>query len=523
MVPLDSPAVRPVRHAVLVAVAVLSVFPGAGSAAEFFVAVDGADAAARDGTSPQAAWKSLAYACERVPAGRHTIKMGPGTYIATRTARPRNGVTIEGAGARGPKRTRIIASADWPLPPLKDYEGTEGRPEYLIGVEMKQPSGERVKPADLTIRHLELASDPKHRITGAVYCRDGTNVRLEHLHVHDFRWNGLRVEFSAEVEIAHCLIEDASTEKLPHREGGLIRTRWIRDSRIHHNRIIARETRGYGYKGSGHRGMRFDHNYVDTQYFAFESPHENEFGVEIDHNYLTRCISVPKPGQGADPTKEGFAYSVRIHHNVLTDSYTVEGPRNHLRLDHNWIPVEKTGGRIYTHHGGRIRGPVWIHHNVIENVDRNFVWMNEGLAENIQVYNNTVFCADAGDRTGHLLDAYTAERLSGWVFKNNVAVAPESRPRQVHPMKRGVPGKMTVAHNLFVNFTEVPAGNLEADSTGLRCRGAKPVPFFLPAGASSPVVDRGVDVGLPFRGKAPDLGAFEYGMKPWTLEDIPQP
>lgn len=166
---------------------------------------------------------------------------------------------------------------------------------------------------------------------------------------------------------------------------------------------------------------------------------------------------------------------------------------------------------------------MWIHHNVVENVDRNFVWMNEGLAENIHVYHNTVFCAEAGDRAGHLLDAYTAERLSGWVFQNNIAVAAPSRPRQVHPMKRGVPTKMTVTHNLFVNFKEVPEGNLEAESPGPRCDGAKPVPFFLPAGASSPVVDRGVDVGFPFRGKAPDLGAFEYGVKPWTLQDIPQP
>jgi hypothetical protein len=27
--------------------------------------------------------------------------------------------------------------------------------------------------------------------------------------------------------------------------------------------------------------------------------------------------------------------------------------------------------------------------------------------------------------------------------------------------------------------------------------------------AASVVIDRGVDVGLPYRGKAPDLGAFE--------------
>jgi hypothetical protein len=390
-------------------------------------------------------------------------------------------------------------------------------------VEGKQPSGEWLKPADICIRNLELCSNPQHQITGAVYCRDGTNIRMDQLYIHDFRWNGIRVEFSSQVEIAHCIIENASTQKLPSREGGLIRSRWLSKSRIHHNRIIARETIGYGYKGGGHRDFRFDHNYVDTQYFAFESPFENEFGVEIDHNRLTRCISIPKPGQGADPAKEGFEFSFRIHHNILSDSYTIEGPRNHLRVDHNWISVENPGGRIYTQHGGRSNGPVWIHHNVIENVDRAFVWMNEGLAENIQIFNNTVFCADAGDRAGQLLGAWTAERLNGWIFTNNIAVAPESQPREVYPIQRDVPTKITVNNNLFVNFQEVPIGNLQADSPELTCEGSRPTPFFLPAGPTSPVVDRGVDVGLPFHGKAPDLGAFEYGAEPWTLEDIPEP
>jgi hypothetical protein len=33
---------------------------------------------------------------------------------------------------------------------------------------------------------------------------------------------------------------------------------------------------------------------------------------------------------------------------------------------------------------------------------------------------------------------------------------------------------------------------------------------FRPA-ASSPAVDAGINVGLPYSGSAPDLGAFEYG------------
>jgi hypothetical protein len=279
---------------------------------------------------------------------------------------------------------------------------------------------------------------------------------------------------------------------------------------------------GYGYKGGGHVGVRIHHNYVDVSGgFAIESAHENEFGVEIDHNYLTRCISIPKSGQGADPDSRGYEYSFWIHDNYLTDSYTVEGPRNHLRLSHNYIHVERPNGRIYTHHGGINHGPVWIHHNVIENVDRALVWMNNGLAENIYIYNNTIFCADAGRRTGALLGAYSGDRLGNWVFKNNVVIAAWSQSRKLFPDQRGVPEKINATHNLCINVTGVPEGNYADVDPGLRREGDKPWHFYLPAGEGSPVVDRGEDVGFPSKGKAPDIGAFELGEER-PLMEIPR-
>jgi len=42
--------------------------------------------------------------------------------------------------------------------------------------------------------------------------------------------------------------------------------------------------------------------------------------------------------------------------------------------------------------------------------------------------------------------------------------------------------------------------------------GSLPVVPFLRLANTSPLIDKGTDVGLPFAGKAPDLGAFESGM-----------
>lgn len=146
--------------------------------------------------------------------------------------------------------------------------------------------------------------------------------------------------------------------------------------------------------------------------------------------------------------------------------------------------------------------------------------MNNGLAENIYVYNNTVFCADAGERTGAILDSYTGERLNNWVVKNNIFIAPKSRPRVFFPTKRGVGEKIAATDNVCINVTGALEGNLAGVDPGFARKGEKPWPYYAPADMQSFIVDRGVDVGLPFKGKAPEIGAFEAG-EDFSLDGIP--
>ncbi|MCX7818720.1 MAG: right-handed parallel beta-helix repeat-containing protein [Kiritimatiellae bacterium] len=481
-------------------VVALGVVTIAGHAETFYVAVEGVDEAARDGRSPAAAWRTLAYACERMPAGSHRIEVGPGEFVVLRPVRLRSDVAVVGAGRDA---TRLIASPDWPTAPK--LTGLGPPEEFLIVLD---------GVTNVALRGLELASTPERLIAGAVWCARSLGVEIEHVRVRDFRWSGLAFELSRRVAVRDCELTNASRERHGYH-GGLIRTRWVSDSEFANNRIVSTTGGAYGYKGSGHERVRIIRNRIEVEgEFSIESAHENEFGLEIAFNHLNRCVSVPKGGQGADPAGRGCEYSVRIHHNVLTDSYAVEGPRNHLRVDHNWIRCEKPGGRIYTHHGGVNHGPVWIHHNVIENADRGFIWMNEGLAERIEAVHNTVLFADAGPRAGFVVDAWSAERLNGWVVRNNVFIAPASQPRRFLPMARGVPTKILATHNLCVNITDVPEQNFEAAAAGFRSEGERPWPYFAPAGGDCPLVDRGVELGFPFRGTAPDLGALEWEGEP---------
>jgi len=468
---------------------------------DFYVAADGADDPSRDGRSPNAAWASPAYACRQLSGGPHQIHIGPGRFVLREPLRLPSGVVLSGAG---PDNTVLIASTDWPTAPSLTGTGPAG--EFLIVLD---------GVTNVTIRDLELASPAEHLIAGGLRAARSATVTVERVRVHDFRWNGLTFELCRRVSVRDSDLLNASQERHGHH-GGLIRTRWIFDSEFVGNRILSTKGGAYGYKGSGHERVHLFANRIEvTGEFAIESAHENEYGLEIAYNYLNRCVSVPKGGQGADPNERGCPWSVRIHHNVMTDSYAVEGPRNHLEIAHNWIRCEKPGGRIYTHHGGVLHGPVRIHHNVIENADRGFIWMNEGLAEDIEASHNTVIFADAGSRAGLVVDAWTAERLNRWVIRNNVVVAPASQPRQFMPRERGVPQKISATHNLCINITDMPGGNFVADAPGFRAEGARPWPFYAPADGTSPLVDRGIEMGFPFHGAAPDLGAIEWNGEPF--------
>ena len=64
---------------------------------------------------------------------------------------------------------------------------------------------------------------------------------------------------------------------------------------------------------------------------------------------------------------------------------------------------------------------------------------------------------------------------------------------------------------------------ISIDTTGVRGArkpdGSLPDLKFLRLAPTSKLIDAGVDVGLPFNGKSPDLGAYEYGLETSIIED----
>ncbi|HTY36278.1 MAG TPA: right-handed parallel beta-helix repeat-containing protein, partial [Bacteroidota bacterium] len=70
--------------------------------------------------------------------------------------------------------------------------------------------------------------------------------------------------------------------------------------------------------------------------------------------------------------------------------------------------------------------------------------------------------------------------------------------------------------NSWLGFNVGDADFLSTDTTMVTLRrpadGSLPLSTFMHLAPNSPLIDAGVPVGLPFRGKAPDLGAFEAGV-----------
>jgi parallel beta-helix repeat protein len=144
---------------------------------------------------------------------------------------------------------------------------------------------------------------------------------------------------------------------------------------------------------------------------------------------------------------------------------------------------------------------VIVRRNIVTNCDDGITVRYYGQIRNVEIYNNTVY--DNRD-DGISISAYDVDIVS---IKNNILSSNGNRQISISSSWT----HLVVSHNLYHQPESIGSGaNDDAPifgdplfinpSTG---------DFHLQAG--SPAIDAGVDVGLPYVGAAPDLGAFEVG------------
>lgn len=102
------------------------------------------------------------------------------------------------------------------------------------------------------------------------------------------------------------------------------------------------------------------------------------------------------------------------------------------------------------------------------------------------------------------------------VLKNNISYQPRIAGNDVRNFDTS---RCTIDHNSFLNdgLTVTTADFLSLDTAELtaprQADGSLPEIKFMHLRQGSKLIDKGVNVGLPFYGKAPDLGCFETGKK----------
>ena len=309
-----------------------------------------------------------------------TVRVAAGTFELPGPLRPKAGMAILGAGMG---QTVITGAASWTpgtagLPDGDTNSGSVNRNAYLIDL---GDAVRRVTVADVTLRGPNLH--------GAVTGNDCDDLTVRGVAIEDVLWSGIRTFRMDRARIHGNTFVDAGGQHA-NKTGGAIYATWFADSEIYDNtfRRSSGSTRNaYGVKGRRAKRVRIYRNTIRTN-FSIELPHENDQDVEIDHNYVTGTISIPKNSGGSVPAS---GVSFRIHHNYSSSSYALEWARNGAEVDHNLFDFStaKDGGNLISAWSATSQGPTVFHNNLIKNPGRGVFWSEE-VYNNISFYRNHV-------------------------------------------------------------------------------------------------------------------------------------
>ncbi|MBT9314816.1 right-handed parallel beta-helix repeat-containing protein [Leptothoe spongobia] len=365
-------------------------------------------------------------------------------------------ITIKGAG---PGQT-ILKNA----PSFK--VGTQGLPdgETVFDSINQDAYLFTVKEATNNVSFMNMTvSGPT--IHGAILSGRNQGLVVKNLEFNDFLWSSVRLFEVRNAKIHNNVFIDAGGQSEGNSgiTGGSIFATYLKNSEIYNNKISKsrqREGNVYGIKGREFRDTRIYNNTINTN-FAIELPFENDYFVEIDHNYLNGAISVPKFAGGEVP-KDGFTF--HIHHNYFTRSYSLEWARNGAEVDHNVFVFDpdKDGGNLISNFASEpANGPTKFHNNLIVNPGRGIVW-HENIYNNFSFYNNEVIANKTKTpRTAGLFGFHEKTDFSTIAIKNNlIKINGVSRPLMRNQQSYGA----TIENNQLVNVSD--ANKFDNPSTG---------------------------------------------------------
>ena len=153
--------------------------------------------------------------------------------------------------------------------------------------------------------------------------------------------------------------------------------------------------------------------------------------------------------------------------------------------------------------------------NCISFDNKEWAFNENGAASDMELYNNTSY--NNGYSNGWSGGFHLNYPGIAYNIKNNISY-------KNIPSLTDFTVKTKIDHNSWNSGLTVSSSDfLSLDSTGVSgargTNGELPVLYFLKLASGSALIDAGVDVGIPYDGNSPDLGAFEFQ----TSEPAPLP
>ena len=477
------------------------------SAATYYVDPNGNDSNSGAQSAP---WKTLSNACSRVTTAGNTIYINAGNYTDNNSCSLAVGVNIQGAGASSVKITSaygggsnsgyINISGDAAANPIQ-HGNNDISGFTLDGSNKTLAVGIRVKGRDyITIHDMKLQHIKRHAISLAGWdnwpdyntatTTPPTAWGLNDV-IHDVTIDDCSSETSDTTNdrlgaitltaLADCQIYNVTINENYPNHGTAIKAvvGWLQGFKLYNSTINA------------------DHGNTDS--FVLET-YNFQGDSEIYNCTFNHFISL---NGGRTTLVSGSSWNLKIHDNTFNLSGFANTAGN--EFSHNWL-------NVYNNYFYGSNGPaagLWstnyltsagvshwrFNNNVIYNC-ADGVWIPRGNNSYIEILNNTFDTITANPWGGSAIDAagFTGS-MYGTKIQNNLIMNAVATPITT---SAGMTGSV-IDHNW-----------LNTANPGITKTGNRPSPYYQPSGSASNLVNAGANVGLPYSGTAPDIGAYEY-------------
>ncbi|HET6558688.1 MAG TPA: right-handed parallel beta-helix repeat-containing protein [Prolixibacteraceae bacterium] len=470
--------------------------------------------------SVESPWRTIKYAVTKVPAGQgHSIHLSEGTFEENGQINILTGVNVEGSGI---DKTIIKAAASFYYHPAS--------PGYTPNKFLINLSSTTATNGNQSLKNFTLDGDNK-QVHGGIYVKGRSNVLLEKVNILRTNFCGIwlwEVKSSAvkDVKLVNCAWGSTAWAS------GALMLAYLENVEV--DGLNVDENDGYGIKtlGSGANKVKYlkihdSHisvnpngkwNNGSAPNIAIELWDVALQGCEIFNTYVDNHISLVS-SEGAPALMQ----SIRVYNNIIDlltrakgHGYGIELSMSNVEIDHNYI-----AGGMYgiAHWSAAIISNWQIHHNTFYGLSSfypgDIIRAQVSGIHNVKLFNNTI--EFTGTKTIHFIGLHGGKSDHVEV-KNNLIINSNMGysygVNQLVFMENGATiSDLQVASNLLdkMPLGKVTGGVYEnniLEGAQIKKTGDRPIPYYIPADGSS-LINTGMDVGFPFQGSAPDIGAYE--------------